>query len=168
MSVVVGGEWSVSRLCRFTPKESAPGTHCMGGWMDPRAGLDELEKREFLTLPGLELRPFGRPARSQSLYRLHYLLVGCRKQTPGIADEKHQHDCHVWVYIVYFLVRVSAVYMWKCCNRENVWTARRYSRAYSSHIGARSVWTCRLASNRPQNIKSPSPQKELHDSTECH
>jgi hypothetical protein len=40
--------------------------------MDPRAGLDDLEKRKFLTLPGLELRPFGRPAHSQSLYRLRY------------------------------------------------------------------------------------------------
>jgi hypothetical protein len=31
-----------------------------------------LEKWKFLTLPGLELRPLGRPARSQSLYRLSY------------------------------------------------------------------------------------------------
>jgi hypothetical protein len=31
-----------------------------------------LEKRKFLTLPRLELRPLGRPARSQSLYRLSY------------------------------------------------------------------------------------------------
>jgi hypothetical protein len=29
--------------------------------VDPRAGLDDLEKRKFLTLPGLELRPLGRP-----------------------------------------------------------------------------------------------------------
>jgi hypothetical protein len=34
--------------------------------MDSRASLGDLEKRKFLTLPGLELRPFGRPARSQS------------------------------------------------------------------------------------------------------
>jgi hypothetical protein len=40
--------------------------------MDPRAGLREVEKRKSLTLPGLELRPLGRPARSQSLYRLSY------------------------------------------------------------------------------------------------
>jgi hypothetical protein len=40
--------------------------------MDPRAGLDDVEKRKFLTLPGLELRHLGRPARSQSLYRLRY------------------------------------------------------------------------------------------------
>jgi hypothetical protein len=52
--------------------ERAPGTHWIGGWVVPRAGLDELEKRKFLTLPGLELRPLGLPARSQSLYRLRY------------------------------------------------------------------------------------------------
>jgi hypothetical protein len=40
--------------------------------MDPRAGLDDLEKRKFLTLSGLELRALRHPARSQSLYRLHY------------------------------------------------------------------------------------------------
>jgi hypothetical protein len=38
----------------------------------PTAGLDEMEERKFLTLQGLELRPFGRSARSQSLYRLRY------------------------------------------------------------------------------------------------
>jgi hypothetical protein len=35
----------------------------------PRAGLDDLEKRNFLRL---ELGPLGRPARNQSLYRLLY------------------------------------------------------------------------------------------------
>jgi hypothetical protein len=40
--------------------------------VDPRVGLDDVEKRKFLTLPGLELRPIGRPARSQSPYRLRY------------------------------------------------------------------------------------------------
>jgi hypothetical protein len=40
--------------------------------VDPRAGLDDVEKRKFLTLAGLELRSPGRPARSQSLYRLRY------------------------------------------------------------------------------------------------
>jgi hypothetical protein len=40
--------------------------------VDPRAGLDDLEKRKFLTLPGLELRPLSCSVRSQSLYRLRY------------------------------------------------------------------------------------------------
>jgi hypothetical protein len=39
--------------------ERAPGTHWIGGWVDLRADLDDLEKRKFLTLPGLELRPLG-------------------------------------------------------------------------------------------------------------
>jgi hypothetical protein len=35
----------------------------------PRSGLDDVEKRKFLTLPGLELRPLGHPACSLSLPR---------------------------------------------------------------------------------------------------
>jgi hypothetical protein len=57
--------WTASRPSRFTLGERAPGTHWIGGCTDPRAGLDDA-KRKFLTLPGLELRPLGRPAHSQS------------------------------------------------------------------------------------------------------
>jgi hypothetical protein len=64
-SAVVGGGWSAPRPGRFTP-----GTHWMGGWVDPIAGLDDVEKRKILALPVLELRTPGRAARSQSLYRL--------------------------------------------------------------------------------------------------
>jgi hypothetical protein len=57
-STLVGGEWSASRPCRFTPWERAPGTPVIGGWVDPRAGLDDMEKwKIFFTLPGLELPP---------------------------------------------------------------------------------------------------------------
>jgi hypothetical protein len=38
----------------------------------PTTSPDDVEKRKFLTLPGLELRALGRPARSQLLYRLRY------------------------------------------------------------------------------------------------
>jgi hypothetical protein len=66
------GEWSASRPYRFTLGERAPSTHWIGGWVGPRAGLDAVEKRKFLTLPELEFQPLGRPARGQSLYRLRY------------------------------------------------------------------------------------------------
>jgi hypothetical protein len=56
----------------ITSGEEALGAHWIGGWVDPRAGLDYMEKRTFLTLPGLELRPHGRLARRQSLDRLRY------------------------------------------------------------------------------------------------
>jgi hypothetical protein len=64
-SAQVGGECSASRHCRFIPGEKASGTDWIGCWVGPRAGLQDLEKRKFLTLPGLELRPLGRPVRSQ-------------------------------------------------------------------------------------------------------
>jgi hypothetical protein len=40
-SALVGGEWSASRPGRFIPGERPPGIHCIGGWVDPRAGLDK-------------------------------------------------------------------------------------------------------------------------------
>jgi hypothetical protein len=46
-SALVGGEWSASRFSRFTPGERALGTHCIGGWVDSRASLDDVEKRKF-------------------------------------------------------------------------------------------------------------------------
>jgi hypothetical protein len=65
------GDWvyrsTFSYLGRFIPGERAPGTHWIGGLVDLRAGLDDAEKRKFLTLAGLELRYLGRPACSQSL-----------------------------------------------------------------------------------------------------
>jgi hypothetical protein len=71
-STLVEGEWSLSRPCRFTPGERTFGTHWIGGWVGPRAGLKDVEKRKFLTLPGLKLRALGRPACRQSLYRQRY------------------------------------------------------------------------------------------------
>jgi hypothetical protein len=71
-SALVGIQWSDSRPGRFTPEERIPGTHWMGGWVGSRAGMNDVEKRKLLTLPGFELRPLGRPTRRQSLYRLSY------------------------------------------------------------------------------------------------
>jgi hypothetical protein len=65
-STLVGGVCSASPHSRFIPGERTPGTHWIGGWVNLRAGPDKVEKRKFLTLPGLELRPPGRPVRSQS------------------------------------------------------------------------------------------------------
>jgi hypothetical protein len=52
---LVAGEWSASCPGHFTPGEISPGIHWIGGSVGPRTGLDEVEKRKFLTLPGHEL-----------------------------------------------------------------------------------------------------------------
>jgi hypothetical protein len=42
-SALDGGEWSASRPCRFTHGETASGTHCIGGGVGPRSGMDVME-----------------------------------------------------------------------------------------------------------------------------
>jgi hypothetical protein len=42
-----GGEWSVSRPGRFTPRERAPVIHWIRGWVGPRAVLDKVVKRKI-------------------------------------------------------------------------------------------------------------------------
>jgi hypothetical protein len=40
--------------------ERIPGTYWIRGLVDPRSGLDDVEERKFLILPGFELRHLGR------------------------------------------------------------------------------------------------------------
>jgi hypothetical protein len=63
--------WAVSVMPRprFTPGQRTPGTHCTGGWVGPRAGLDTEDRGKiFSPLPGIERRSPGRLARRQTLY----------------------------------------------------------------------------------------------------
>jgi hypothetical protein len=76
-----GGGLSASRPSRFTPRERASGTHWIGDWMSPRAGMEVVPKRINLPYPCREPHP-GRPARYQGnilteLARIHgfYELV---------------------------------------------------------------------------------------------
>jgi hypothetical protein len=64
ISALIGGVWSASRPGRFTPGDRAPGIHWNGGWVDPRAAPDHVEKRNFYNLPGHELRSLGHQPRS--------------------------------------------------------------------------------------------------------
>jgi hypothetical protein len=97
-------------VVNFTPRPLYsrgwyPGTHCIGGWVDPRASLDDMEKWKFLPLPGLEPRPLSRPARSQSLYRLRYpgsLEATITNLNLYIVDDSHPFHLplrvrHVWM-----------------------------------------------------------------------
>jgi hypothetical protein len=54
----LGTRWgcviSVTPRQRFTPGERTPGTHCTGGWVGLRAGLDTGQTKNPLPLPGIE------------------------------------------------------------------------------------------------------------------
>jgi hypothetical protein len=52
-SALDGGEWSAS----LPDRAFTPGTHCTGGWVGPRSGLDtEVRGKNPLPLPGIEPR----------------------------------------------------------------------------------------------------------------
>jgi hypothetical protein len=59
--------WLVSTTPRPLYPRERPGTHCTGGWVGPRAGLDVWEN-----LAPTGIRSPERQARSQLLYRLSY------------------------------------------------------------------------------------------------
>jgi hypothetical protein len=90
-SALAGGEWSASSRGRFNIGERVSGTDWTRGWVGPRAGQDDEEKRKFFTLLGIELRPLDRPASSQSLYRLLY---------PGshMAVCSEKQECHEYIW----------------------------------------------------------------------
>jgi hypothetical protein len=111
---------------RFTPVERAPGTHWRGGWVNPRVVLDDVKKRKFLTLPGLELGPLGRPASSQSLYRLRYpcsMIYSYKGQFSGVPT---------FLGSVCFIVTVVSfrccVTCWKGASACHTQKCGRYSR----------------------------------------
>jgi hypothetical protein len=54
-SVIDGGEWSASCPCCFIPRKSAPNSHCIGGWVGLRAGLEAVKRKIFC--PCQELNP---------------------------------------------------------------------------------------------------------------
>jgi hypothetical protein len=50
-----GGEWSASRPRPLYPRERAPRTHWIRGWVGSRAGLDTGGDRNSQPLAGIEL-----------------------------------------------------------------------------------------------------------------
>jgi hypothetical protein len=71
----------------------------------PRAGLDDVERRKFLTLPGLEFQRLGRPARSQSIYqlRLQMRAVAVSMLNNYLTAEKEWCPSFLEKYLARFL-----------------------------------------------------------------
>jgi hypothetical protein len=59
--------WVVSTMPRLLYPWDRPSTHCTGGWVSPRAGLDVAKNLDPTGILSTDC-----PARSQSLYRLSY------------------------------------------------------------------------------------------------
>jgi hypothetical protein len=70
-----GGKWSASCPCCFTPRERAPHTHWIGGWVDPRAILDMVIKRKIPSPPPQESNPRTPIIQSVAYCLLKYMFM---------------------------------------------------------------------------------------------
>jgi hypothetical protein len=66
LTLVLVGDWSASRTGCFTPRESAPGTHWIAGWVGPTTGPDDVQKKKTFDPTGARTPPLGHPTHSRS------------------------------------------------------------------------------------------------------
>ena len=85
----VDGGWVVSTTPRSLYRRERTGTHCTGGWVGPRVGLDGYGK----CCP-TGIRSPDRPARSESLYRLSYR--GRKRRFRSVGTNKR---CPIFSYM---------------------------------------------------------------------
>jgi hypothetical protein len=127
-SALAGSEWSASRPGRFTPGKTTPGTYWISGWVGPRSNLDTLEKRKFLTLPGLEL--------NCSVVQ----SVASRYTDVSIPAGWPCKLLFLWL----FLFILTLVYTQKFIELVELLCYLRFSRKWVSRLGSLTVMSCRL------------------------
>jgi hypothetical protein len=89
---------------RFTPRERAPGTHWIGGWVGPRAVLDAVVKRKIL-IPHRESNP-----RTLIVQPVAYRL-SCNSSSDLCCAlyEYHHHHHHV-IHVLYSSFEMVSVH----------------------------------------------------------
>jgi hypothetical protein len=80
-SALEAGEWSASRPGHFTPRERAPGTLWIGGWVGPRAVLDAVVQRNLIFISGNKFRLWEKsqainyqPLKLSTIFRINFTL----------------------------------------------------------------------------------------------
>jgi hypothetical protein len=78
----------------------------------PRAGLDEVEKRKFLTLPGLELQPsVAQPVASRIPAELSRLLTSIGYSSYTHISLRHfiTDNKNTWLRIYLLMIHITAL-----------------------------------------------------------
>jgi hypothetical protein len=111
-SALAGGEWSASCPGRFTPgKDSPVPSGQEAGWAPEPVWKTW---RKFFTLPGLEVRPLGLAARSQSLYQLRYPAYQKKKKTTKVWNRNTK-----WSVKLIFTAKFGLQEGWdRGCSRQ--------------------------------------------------
>ena len=83
----MGDGWSTPRPGRFTLGEK-PGTHCIGGWVGPRTGLDGWEKsrlhRDSIPGPSSPSESLCRPKFTAFYKTKTEMFIACVHQCPTL------------------------------------------------------------------------------------
>jgi hypothetical protein len=82
---------SVTPRPRFSPEERTPGTHCTGGWVGPRAGLDTRARKKLFRLCR------GSTSLVQSVVR-HCSSIGCCYTVRELDAGTYQFSVPVYYY----------------------------------------------------------------------
>jgi hypothetical protein len=110
--------WVVNATPRPLYPRERPGTHCIGGWADLRAGQDGAK-----ILASTGIRSPDRPARSESLYRLSYR--GPQSWfSPEIINSWDHETC--WGLVCLFVRGVSPFRQLVCLSVRGVSPFRQF------------------------------------------
>jgi hypothetical protein len=100
-SALAEDEWSTLRSGLFTPRETASGTHWIGGWVSPRTGMDAVARKKILhPLPELEppiIQPVAQRYTTELSRLLPYYGKGRVKVKLSLCLTKHHAMKTYWV-----------------------------------------------------------------------
>jgi hypothetical protein len=116
-SALEGGGWSKSPPGHLYPRER-PGTHCTGGWVGPRAGLDRCGKsrphRDWIPGPSRPQRVAIPTELSSKIIMLNkqrgilFVIIKINVRVPSVVystlcDTISQHSVSDLVFLFFFL-----------------------------------------------------------------
>jgi hypothetical protein len=112
------------------PRGKSPGTHCTGGWVGPRAGLNSKARRKIL-FPCRGSNPV-RPVRSQTLYWLRYpgSRMSVCSEPKGLLQANYQPS----EIEVLTSVKMPMVVFWVVTPCDLVGAFQRFARMYRLHL----------------------------------
>jgi hypothetical protein len=122
----MGGGWSKTRPCRFTPGEG-PGTHFIGGWEGPRAGLDGYGKSRLLHCSYWSIRSLWESsvvnvscASSRNfLDKAHQLQILFADISIKLEHRSYYYSDFTWLDSIFLFVKLTCQ-TWTYCPYKNV------------------------------------------------
>jgi hypothetical protein len=135
----------------LSPRERAPRYALDRRLGRPSAGLDDMQKRKFVTLPGLQLRPLGRPVRSQSLYRQRY---------------RGSNESRTIIIIIIIIIIINDL-LWIYSPSVGPWQLFQFINPFILYIVGRTTWMGDQPASRPLLTHRTTQTQNKHGRHHC-